>query len=533
MRQKVTNWREQSAEPEISTRRDISKTGASTIEFLQSTLRRGTGKNILDKLRTELKQLENKFNQQNQYQGVLLSIKAAKSMVDQETGERGFLITGEEHFLEPYYQGKKDFKETIIKLRILTDTKIRGSAKTPILRNINAVHELGGLWVEKAALPEINARRQVDQNNVQTLQYIQRVLTRATGKNLLDELRVLFDEVNADFIKANHEKGRYRVLQLAKAMVDQETGQRGYLITGDKEFLEPYNSGLEDFRTTIPKLKSLVANYFDIKKVLEKIKKITALNQQWLNEAAKPEIQLRRDVLSGKISQQELENKLSKGHGKAILDEIRNELNSLYLVLEQSKRQQGTLLVTAIAKSVIEQETGQRAFLLTGNKNSLKKFLSGKINLKNNFTQLEELVKSSFDKNSLLNKIERIRLKAEEWRNKAAKPEIAIRKNINERGTNMNDITTLIENETGKNIVDKIRKILDEFIEIEQGLLSLREAEARLATDRTITAIIISTIFAIFARTTGCLHHFKCHYCKPQNAAYCDRKSFSRRIHRY
>ena len=30
---------------------------------------------------------------------------------------------------------------------------------------------------------------------------------------------------------------------LLTAMLDQETGLRGYALTGDKEFLEPYESG--------------------------------------------------------------------------------------------------------------------------------------------------------------------------------------------------------------------------------------------------------------------------------------------------
>ena len=32
----------------------------------------------------------------------------AKSMVDQETGQRGFLITGKDEFLEPFYLGQKE-----------------------------------------------------------------------------------------------------------------------------------------------------------------------------------------------------------------------------------------------------------------------------------------------------------------------------------------------------------------------------------------------------------------------------------------
>ncbi|MFK4259324.1 CHASE3 domain-containing protein [Agrobacterium tumefaciens] len=49
------------------------------------------------------------------------------------------------------------------------------------------------------------------------------------------------DDATADAIK------RARILRkadnLVAAMVDQETGVRGYLLAGDPAFLEPYNQG--------------------------------------------------------------------------------------------------------------------------------------------------------------------------------------------------------------------------------------------------------------------------------------------------
>ena len=45
---------------------------------------------------------------------------------------------------------------------------------------------------------------------------------------------------------------------LAKAAVDIETGSRGYLLTGDEEFLAPYESGLTDFDRTAAELRLLI-----------------------------------------------------------------------------------------------------------------------------------------------------------------------------------------------------------------------------------------------------------------------------------
>src|SRR5262245_12060434 len=43
------------------------------------------------------------------------------------------------------------------------------------------------------------------------------------------------------------------------AMVDQETGARGYLISGDKRFLEPYDQGKGAFAVAMRRLRELAA----------------------------------------------------------------------------------------------------------------------------------------------------------------------------------------------------------------------------------------------------------------------------------
>jgi CHASE3 domain sensor protein len=48
--------------------------------------------------------------------------------------------------------------------------------------------------------------------------------------------------------------------RLLDALVDQETGVRGYLITGNHRFLEPYRKGLTDFNAALQKAKDLAQN---------------------------------------------------------------------------------------------------------------------------------------------------------------------------------------------------------------------------------------------------------------------------------
>src|SRR4051794_21861404 len=56
----------------------------------------------------------------------------------------------------------------------------------------------------------------------------------------------------------------YRVMETVDAvmasMVDQETGVRGYLISGDNKFLEPYRNGRANYEQAFAKTRQLVSN---------------------------------------------------------------------------------------------------------------------------------------------------------------------------------------------------------------------------------------------------------------------------------
>src|SRR5690242_2003628 len=49
-----------------------------------------------------------------------------------------------------------------------------------------------------------------------------------------------------------------RTQRLISELKDAETGQRGYLITGDKSYLAPYNSAVSEIGATLKDLRDLV-----------------------------------------------------------------------------------------------------------------------------------------------------------------------------------------------------------------------------------------------------------------------------------
>src|SRR6266700_2356128 len=81
-----------------------------------------------------------------------------------------------------------------------------------------------------------------------------------------------------------------------------ETGARGFVITGDETFLEPYNLGRTAIAITISETLPLIA---DNPVQVQRMQAIAAAAQDWQRQYLEPTIQARR--------------------GKAMLDQIRRQ----------------------------------------------------------------------------------------------------------------------------------------------------------------------------------------------------------------
>src|SRR5258705_12181667 len=73
------------------------------------------------------------------------------------------------------------------------------------------------------------------------------------------------------------------------AMLDQETGVRGYLIAGDERFLEPYHRGGDAYTATLRKLKDLTS---DNPAQQGRLDELNELAKTWRSAVAEREIAL-------------------------------------------------------------------------------------------------------------------------------------------------------------------------------------------------------------------------------------------------
>ena len=241
-----------------------------------------------------------------------------KLVVDLETGQRGFVITQKEQFLKPYIMGNVKFNKLIaIEMELVSDNP----GQVIALKKIKA---LVNKWKELAAIPEIAMARRISQASVDAA-YLQEVLSKGTGKRLMDEIRLMLDEIIESFKIDGNIQGEYICEMIAKAMVDQETGERGFLITGKEEFLEPYVSGQKKLKKGLGKLRDLVANAYDIANMKSKIDKIERLTKDWTKNAADLEIAARRTMNKHPETLKDVADLLIAETGKSLLDQIRRE----------------------------------------------------------------------------------------------------------------------------------------------------------------------------------------------------------------
>ncbi len=104
------------------------------------------------------------------------------------------------------------------------------------------------------------------------------------------------------------------------ALINMETGYRGFLITGRDEFLEPYNNGKATYQA---KLKELQRETADNPAQVQRWQDLEQRAEAWQKQVTEPGIALRRNVTAGTATMDELVKLESSGEGKKHFDGMR------------------------------------------------------------------------------------------------------------------------------------------------------------------------------------------------------------------
>lgn len=122
-----------------------------------------------------------------------------------------------------------------------------------------------------------------------------------------------------------------QLTQVLQAVVEMETGVRGYVVAGREEFLEPYHRGRTELPGRLARLRTLAASLPESDLALRDLNRIDSLAQRWIIEIAEPEIAA---IRAGRGA--EARALVSTGRGKSLIDALRQRVAS-YEAREQQR----------------------------------------------------------------------------------------------------------------------------------------------------------------------------------------------------
>jgi len=469
------------------------------------------------------------------------SLQVIGTAVDLETGMRGYLLAGKEEFLSPYKAGEIDVYEQIGLLKNTVDDNPKQ------VERMEKAEKILKEWQKKVAEPNISLRREI--GDAETMNDMARVVGKAEGKKYFDtfrsQIRTFTDREdvlnaerkdNAEKAFEEAEKSTARLVETAEWVdhtieviananellahaADMETGMRGFLLTGEDEFLDPYNQGREDFFMHLLALKELVD---DNPQQVNRLEAIEAVMNEWVRKAAEPAMALRREVNAGYKTMEDVDAFVSRKTGKIFFDDFRNKIQGFKVVEDElmAMRRQSAEAERAAYKShiatmrdayawidhthnvirrsrevlaaAVDAETGMRGYLLAGKEAFLEPYENGR----ERFSQLTKELKKTVDDNpaqvKLIGEMENT---FKQWVENVTEPNITLRRKIGFAKT-MDDMADLIGEARGKIYFDQFRQILNDFQSEEADLMAMRKAENQSTASHTRMLVMACTLIA-------------------------------------
>lgn len=273
-----------------------------------------------------------------------------------------------------------------------------------------------------------------------------------------------------------------------------ETGHRGYLLTGNASYLEPFERRRELIKNRVEELTVLI---LDIPKQRKRVMKIQEVVQRWLETFALPQMNGR--LTKGMSVVAESSGDSAGALGSGLLRQARESLQLLQadeqIVLngrmrEQEWAAQSTQILdflTKLERSVIEMQKEKRGYLLTGDNVFAEAFRRATADFYTYHGYLTILVANSPEQ---ANALSEIRKGVERWTSEAATPEMEAKRTGK-------DLVALVARNNGEGLMADIRELLKKFQTDEVRLYESRSSTA--TRDRIIktTALALLCVFAV------------------------------------
>ncbi len=288
---------------------------------------------------------------------------------------------------------------------------------------------------------------------------------------------------------------------LIEAMINMETGVRGFIITGHEEFLEPYQDGKKFFRETMTQAQKHVSDNPSQVKLLDEI---AAIEQSWREEVA--EIVINQRKIVGEIKDNpDPQTLLVTKINNNLMEVIYAKLNQLHNDNPIPTDKEGEVLITAVTQDIIAQENGWQKFLLAGNqsdnqKEFLELFDAGKKSIAIQLKEIESHFASDTAKLAIISELRKLLI---QWEKEVVTPTIQTQPEINKPAVTLADIANFIKTGQGKKQMDNIRALVTQFINTEKKLLANRDKEVTDTVNLATNGVIWGTFIAFLVGLTA------------------------------
>ncbi len=140
---------------------------------------------------------------------------------------------------------------------------------------------------------------------------------------------------------ANLDNFRYQLISLQRTLVDAETGQRGYLITNNVTFLEPYKDGPKKAAAQLAQLNKLTKHFPELQPKIELLREYSAAKFRIID--ASIQVQLNAGAYASHLT-------VSKDKGKQVMESIELIISEMDALLAREKED-----ISAQARQILSQ----------------------------------------------------------------------------------------------------------------------------------------------------------------------------------
>ncbi len=284
---------------------------------------------------------------------------------------------------------------------------------------------------------------------------------------------ITFNSLTALLDNSNWVVHTYEVIakatDLSGSMVDQETGMRGYLVTGNKDYLEPYTAGKEHFDSVLKELKETVS---DNPAQVKRLEEVEELAETWRTEAAENFMAIKDEIILANQLKVEIERIVKDGVGKEKMDLLRSTLDN---------RVQNQGLKEAIMLDMLNMETGMRGFVVSHDESFLAPYIDGEGDIRYQLQILSDPIITE-----LVN----------DWIDNIGNHIIDLQRQMNGYKNDSN-LDNEMKTNVGKINMDALRAKINDFSKVEESLLQVRTAASESKSSSTKLILILGLVIAL------------------------------------